>query len=275
MDGIGAERAADPPLAELGRRSSGDATRLGPGRPGHRPALHDAGGHGPPLAPGVPRGIGFLTEIGHSARRAAAGMGAPGGRDRRLDAESRTSNAPGPSGAPRNRSPAPSTGPTCPNCPTARPVARRQGRAHGHPRAGPRPRRAAGGRGLCGDLARRRRGALREPGPRPPARVQPPWAAPGRCGRTLRLPQREARAHAAPRRRAGGPAHAALGLGTDRPAHVLFRVTAPGLRPLVTHVFDRDDPLVGRDPLFGVRPELLSPSAPPRGTGTARPSGSA
>jgi protocatechuate 3,4-dioxygenase beta subunit len=52
---------------------------------------------------------------------------------------------------------------------------------------------------------------------------------------------------------------AALGLGTDRPAHVLFRVTAPGFRPLVTHVFDRDDPLVGRDPIFGVKPELLAP----------------
>ena len=52
---------------------------------------------------------------------------------------------------------------------------------------------------------------------------------------------------------------AALGLGLDRPAHLHFRVTAPGYEPLVTHVFDRDDPLVGRDPIFGVKPELLAP----------------
>jgi len=51
----------------------------------------------------------------------------------------------------------------------------------------------------------------------------------------------------------------ALGLGLDRPAHLHFRVTAPGYEPLVTHVFDRDDPLVGRDPIFGVKPELLAP----------------
>ena len=51
---------------------------------------------------------------------------------------------------------------------------------------------------------------------------------------------------------------AALGLGLDRPAHLHFRVAAPGYEPLVTHVFDRDDPLVGRDPIFGVKPELLA-----------------
>lgn len=55
---------------------------------------------------------------------------------------------------------------------------------------------------------------------------------------------------------------AALGLGLERPAHVHFRVTAPGFQPLVTHVFDRDDPLIGRDPIFGVKPELLAPFRP-------------
>jgi protocatechuate 3,4-dioxygenase beta subunit len=50
----------------------------------------------------------------------------------------------------------------------------------------------------------------------------------------------------------------ALGLRLERPAHVHFRVTAPGFRTLVTHVFDRDDPAIGRDALFGVRPELLA-----------------
>lgn len=50
----------------------------------------------------------------------------------------------------------------------------------------------------------------------------------------------------------------ALGLRLERPAHVHFKVTAPGFRTLVTHVFDRDDPAIGRDALFGVRPELLA-----------------
>lgn len=38
----------------------------------------------------------------------------------------------------------------------------------------------------------------------------------------------------------------------------MYMVTAPGFRTLVTHVFDRDDPAIGRDALFGVRPELLA-----------------
>ena len=59
-----------------------------------------------------------------------------------------------------------------------------------------------------------------------------------------------------------------LGLRLERPAHVHFKVTAPGFRTLVTHVFDRDDPAIGRDALFGVRPELLAEfrSLPPGGT---------
>ncbi len=48
-----------------------------------------------------------------------------------------------------------------------------------------------------------------------------------------------------------------LGLTLERPAHLHFRVTAPGCQPLTTHVFDRDDPAIGRDALFGVKPELL------------------
>ncbi|MFC3087371.1 dioxygenase [Tabrizicola soli] len=50
----------------------------------------------------------------------------------------------------------------------------------------------------------------------------------------------------------------ALGLRLERPAHIHFKVTAPGFRTLVTHVFDRDDPAIRRDALFGVRPELLA-----------------
>jgi protocatechuate 3,4-dioxygenase beta subunit len=49
----------------------------------------------------------------------------------------------------------------------------------------------------------------------------------------------------------------ALGLPLERPAHLQFRVTAAGLAPLVTHVFDRDDPAIGRDALFAVKPALL------------------
>jgi hydroxyquinol 1,2-dioxygenase len=49
-----------------------------------------------------------------------------------------------------------------------------------------------------------------------------------------------------------------LGLRLERPAHLHFKVTASGFRTLVTHVFDRDDPAIGRDALFGVRPELLA-----------------
>lgn len=48
-----------------------------------------------------------------------------------------------------------------------------------------------------------------------------------------------------------------LGLCLERPAHLHFRVTAPGYQVLTTHVFDRDDPAIGRDALFGVKPDLL------------------
>lgn len=51
---------------------------------------------------------------------------------------------------------------------------------------------------------------------------------------------------------------AALGLKPRRPAHIHFRVTAPGFAPLTTHVFDRNDPCIGQDALFGVKPELLA-----------------
>ncbi|MCF1710310.1 6-chlorohydroxyquinol-1,2-dioxygenase [Tabrizicola sp. J26] len=53
-----------------------------------------------------------------------------------------------------------------------------------------------------------------------------------------------------------------LGLGLERPAHIHFRVAAPGFRTLVTHVFDRDDPAIGRDALFAVKPELLGEFRP-------------
>lgn len=61
-----------------------------------------------------------------------------------------------------------------------------------------------------------------------------------------------------------------LGLRLERPAHLHFKVAAPGFRTLVTHVFDRDDPAIGRDALFGVRPELLAEFRPLPPGGTAK-----
>ncbi len=49
-----------------------------------------------------------------------------------------------------------------------------------------------------------------------------------------------------------------LGLGLRRPAHIQFRVQAPGFVTLTTHVFDRTDPAIDADPLFSVQPALLA-----------------
>jgi hydroxyquinol 1,2-dioxygenase len=49
----------------------------------------------------------------------------------------------------------------------------------------------------------------------------------------------------------------ALGLRLQRPAHVHFRVMAAGYEVLTTHIFDRNDPAIWRDALFGVKPALL------------------
>lgn len=63
----------------------------------------------------------------------------------------------------------------------------------------------------------------------------------------------------------------ALGLRLERPAHLHFRVTAPGIQTLTTHIFDRHDPAIDRDALFGVRPELLADfRASPSDAGGAR-----
>jgi len=49
-----------------------------------------------------------------------------------------------------------------------------------------------------------------------------------------------------------------LGIRLDRPAHLHFRITAPRFQRLTTHVFDRADPAIARDPLFAVHPSLLT-----------------
>lgn len=51
---------------------------------------------------------------------------------------------------------------------------------------------------------------------------------------------------------------AALGLCLERPAHIHLRVTAEGFETLTTHIFDCSDPAIGRDAIFGVKPELMA-----------------
>ncbi len=57
----------------------------------------------------------------------------------------------------------------------------------------------------------------------------------------------------------------ALGLPLDRPAHLHVAVTAPGLLPLTTAIFDAEDPAIGRDALYSVRPALLGRFRPGAG----------
>ena len=53
-----------------------------------------------------------------------------------------------------------------------------------------------------------------------------------------------------------------IGWPLERPAHLHFRVSAPGFRTLVTQVFDGDDPRLPRDALHAVRPELVGAFVP-------------
>jgi hydroxyquinol 1,2-dioxygenase len=43
-----------------------------------------------------------------------------------------------------------------------------------------------------------------------------------------------------------------------RPAHVHFMITAPGYKPLTTHVFKAGDPYLDSDAVFGVKSELVT-----------------
>lgn len=52
-----------------------------------------------------------------------------------------------------------------------------------------------------------------------------------------------------------------------RPAHLHFRIRAPGYETLITHVFRRDDPHLDADAVFGVRQSLIA-------DWTAQPDGS-
>jgi hydroxyquinol 1,2-dioxygenase len=51
---------------------------------------------------------------------------------------------------------------------------------------------------------------------------------------------------------------AAAGRGPMRPAHLHFKVQAPGYRTLVTHIFVAGDPYLGTDAVFGVKDSLIA-----------------
>jgi protocatechuate 3,4-dioxygenase beta subunit len=52
---------------------------------------------------------------------------------------------------------------------------------------------------------------------------------------------------------------AATGRHPNRPAHLHFIVTAPGYRPVTTHVFVADSPYLDSDAVFGVKDSLVRP----------------
>ena len=62
-----------------------------------------------------------------------------------------------------------------------------------------------------------------------------------------------------------------------RPAHLHFRIRAPGFQTLVTHIFRDGDPYLDSDVVFGVRSSLIGdfvrhePGAAPDGTQVAEP----
>ena len=51
----------------------------------------------------------------------------------------------------------------------------------------------------------------------------------------------------------------AMGQHPWRPAHIHFKVTAPGHRPLITQVFFPDDPYLENDTIGAVKPALVRP----------------
>jgi protocatechuate 3,4-dioxygenase beta subunit len=52
---------------------------------------------------------------------------------------------------------------------------------------------------------------------------------------------------------------ASAGYPLHRPAHLHFMVSAKGFETITTHIYDRDDPHLGEDALFGVKPGLVRP----------------
>ena len=50
---------------------------------------------------------------------------------------------------------------------------------------------------------------------------------------------------------------AALGRHPNRPAHIHFIVTAPGYKPVITHIFTSDSEYLAEDAVFGVKETLI------------------
>ncbi|HZC62527.1 MAG TPA: iron-containing alcohol dehydrogenase, partial [Streptosporangiaceae bacterium] len=67
----------------------------------------------------------------------------------------------------------------------------------------------------------------------------------------------------------------AAGRGPMRPAHLHFKVEAPGYRTLITHIFVAGDPYLDRDAVFGVKDSLITEFAehPPGVAPDGRPLG--
>ncbi|MFD5092742.1 intradiol ring-cleavage dioxygenase [Amycolatopsis thailandensis] len=68
----------------------------------------------------------------------------------------------------------------------------------------------------------------------------------------------------------------AAGRGPMRPAHLHFKVTAPGHRTLITHIFLAGDPYLDSDAVFGVKEGLVVETAKHHGGGApdgSRPHG--
>ncbi len=66
-----------------------------------------------------------------------------------------------------------------------------------------------------------------------------------------------------------GQLMARLGYPLQRPAHLSFLISAPGFDTLSTQIYDRSDPSLGADPLFGVKPELLGDFGQAAGEGAS------
>lgn len=63
---------------------------------------------------------------------------------------------------------------------------------------------------------------------------------------------------------------AKAGYPLRRPAHLHFLIRAKGFETITTHIFDSDDPNLGEDALFGVKPELIRTFEPCDGAGQGR-----
>ena len=140
-------------------------------------------------------------------------------------------------------------------------------------RLGPRYQRRAGARGpssRCGSPTRTASTTSSTPtaGPGDAAGCAVPRTGPSGSGRCARLP------YPIPDDGPVGDLLTAAGRGPMRPAHLHFKVDAPGYRTLITHIFVAGDPYLDRDAVFGVKESLITDFAehpPGRGAGWPAP----